>query len=49
MNNNTIKIIFLGDMDVGKSCLIESFVKENFPNEIKNTITTNFYVKIIKI
>jgi small GTP-binding protein len=42
-----LKIIFIGDPDVGKTSLIKNFVEGVFPRDYLPTIGTNFYIKNI--
>ena len=44
----TFKILFLGDSNVGKSCLIKRFMDDTFDNHLPPTICIDFKIKKIK-
>lgn len=43
-----LKILFLGDSNVGKSSLIKRFLHDEFDNELSSTICIDFKIKKIK-
>jgi|688.fasta_scaffold653462_2 Ras-related protein Rab-1A len=43
-----LKILFLGDSNVGKSCLIKRFIDNEFDNRLSSTICIDFKIKRIK-
>lgn len=51
MNSNTylLKIVLLGDSGVGKTNLLNWYVKETFSENTKNTIGVDFFSKELKI
>ena len=44
----TFKILFLGDSNVGKSCLIKRFLDDEFDSHLSSTICIDFKIKKIK-
>ena len=44
-----IKLVFVGDTEVGKSCLITRFIKGVFETNLKETTKANYVSKIIEI
>ena len=44
-----IKLVFLGDTEVGKSCLITRFIKGVFETNLKETTKANYVSKTIEI
>ena len=44
-----IKLIVIGDTEVGKTCILESLINNTFLEEYKPTIGINFLVKTIQI
>ncbi|KAJ3434540.1 ras-related protein rab-24 [Anaeramoeba flamelloides] len=42
-----VKIVFLGDTFVGKTCLVERFIHNNFNDQQQNTIGVSFAAKSI--
>ena len=49
MNLIIILVILVGDMGVGKSCLLSKYVKGIFPSSPLPTIAVEFATKIIQI
>ncbi len=39
------KVLFLGDSNVGKSCLIKRFIDDKFYNDLSSTICVDFKIK----
>ncbi|KAM3146598.1 hypothetical protein pb186bvf_001128 [Paramecium bursaria] len=46
-NSTKFKVVFLGDENVGKTAIIESFIYDTIPNQYKPTIGIDFASKII--
>ena len=44
-----IKLVFVGDTEVGKSCLITRFIKGVFETNLKETTKANYVSKTIEI
>lgn len=49
MYDYTLKIIVVGDNNVGKSTLIENFLSDIFPSNSIQTIGVDFYTKELKV
>ena len=43
------KLIFLGDEQVGKSCILNRFLNDTFTEDCQATIGLNFESKIVQI
>ena len=42
-----VKVVVLGDADVGKTSIINSFVKEKFSPDTQSTIGANFFTYVL--
>uniref|UniRef100_A0A7S3DHZ5 Ras-related protein Rab-14 n=1 Tax=Palpitomonas bilix TaxID=652834 RepID=A0A7S3DHZ5_9EUKA len=49
MYNFIFKYILIGDMGVGKSCLLHQFTEKNFPENSTHTIGVEFGTRIINV
>lgn len=47
MTTRTLKVVLVGDTQVGKSSILNRFVDENFKPETNSTIGAAFYVKLV--
>lgn len=47
--NNLLKVVLLGDGGVGKSCLMNRFVSNNFDNHTFHTVGVEFFNKDIEV
>lgn len=48
-NRNIIKIIIIGDTNVGKTCLVRQYLQEDFSSETENTIGLEYATRDINI
>ena len=46
--NGELKVVLLGETFVGKTCLINAYIKNNFQENLDNTISASSYCKIIE-
>lgn len=47
--NSLLKVVLLGDGGVGKSCLMNRFISNNFDNHTFHTVGVEFFKKDIEI
>jgi Ras-related protein Rab-14 len=47
--NYIVKYIIIGDMGVGKSCLLRQFIDKRFNSDQSHTIGVEFGTKIIQV
>lgn len=47
--NSLLKVVLLGDGGVGKSCLMNRFIRNNFDNHTFHTVGVEFFKKDIEI
>jgi len=49
LNTHFYKVCIVGDSEVGKTTLVNRFLKRRFTVEAQRTIASNFFVKYVKI
>lgn len=43
------KIVLLGDMSVGKTCILSRYMKAMFPRDVRNTIGVEFATRTVAL
>jgi len=49
MSKNFLKVVFLGESGVGKTCLIQVLTGKKFSNQYKETLSADLSCKTVQI
>ena len=48
-DNNSFKVVMLGDAGVGKTCIVQRYITGAFSDQTESTLGSNFFKKTISV
>ena len=48
-SQHTFKVLLIGDMSTGKSCLLKRFMDDSFSDKYDSTLGVDFMMKMVKV